>query len=214
VSGGLSGSIPGRNVPLGRLEGNRMSQPTAINASDAISTYILAKDCNHPQLMERAFTVDCELEMVVKTNAISFPSSAKGREQITQVLVTKFGEQYKNVRSFCLSRPNADYLSHFRCDWLVGMSARQGGAVRVGCGHYSWYFGSADDRRVKKLVIDIEVMCLLPVEDSERIMQWLAALPYPWCSKIQVCANIPAIGALQPIECFLRQMEMNKAAIV
>jgi hypothetical protein len=64
-------------------------------------------------------------------------------------------------------------------------------------------------------VIDIEVMCgVLPVEESEPIMQWLAALPYPWCSDIQACESIPAIDALRPIERFLRRMEMNKAAIV
>jgi hypothetical protein len=191
-----------------------MNRSTAINASDAISTYILAKDNNRPQLMNHAFAQDCELEMVVKTDAISFPSSGKGLEQITQVLVTNFGEQYENVRTFCLSRPNTDYLPQFRCTWLVGMSARQDGAVRVGCGHYSWHFGSDDDGRVKKLVIDIEVMCVLPVGDSEPIMQWLAALPYPWCSDIQACESIPAIDALRPIESFLRRTEMNKAAIV
>jgi len=47
------------------------------------------------------------------------------------------------------------------------MSARQSGAVRVGCGHYGWHFGADADGRVKKLVIDIEVMCVLPVEESE-----------------------------------------------
>ncbi|TYO67080.1 hypothetical protein FXV83_07695 [Bradyrhizobium hipponense] len=190
-----------------------MNRSTAINATDAISTYILAKDGNRPQLMKHAFAGDCELEMVVKTDAVSFPSSAKGLEQITEVLITSFGAQYENIRTFCLSRPNSDSPSHFRCDWLVGMSARQGGAVRVGCGHYGWYFGS-DDGRVKKLAIDIEVMCVLPLEESEPIMQWLAALPYPWCSDIQVCESIPAIDALRPIESFLRPREKNGAALV
>lgn len=180
-----------------------MNRSTAVNAADAISTYILAKDGNRPQLMTRAFAENCELEMAVKTDAISFPSSAKGLAQITEVLVTGFGDQYENVRTFCLSRPSADLLPHFRCDWLVGMSARQGGAVRVGCGHYGWYFAAADDGRVTKLVIDIEVMCVLPVAASEPIMQWLAALPYPWCSNIQARARIPAIDALRPIERFL-----------
>ena len=145
--------------------------------------------------------------MAVRTDAISFPSSAKGLEQITQVLVTNFGDQYENVRTFCLSRPNSDYPPYFRCDWLVGMSARQGGAVRVGCGHYGWHFGSDDDRRVKKLAIDIEVMCMLPAEGSKPIMQWLAALPYPWCSNVEARESIPANDALQPIESFLRRME-------
>ncbi len=127
-----------------------MNGSTAINATEAIGTYILAKDSNRPQLMKDAFAGDCELEMVVKTDAISFPSSAKGLEEITRVLVTNFGDQYENVQTFCLSRPNSDYLPLFRCDWLVGMSAKQGGTVRVGCGHYNWHFGSDDDRRVKK----------------------------------------------------------------
>jgi hypothetical protein len=46
--------------------------------SDAVSTYILAKDGNRPFLMRRAFAENAELEMVVKTDAISFPSLAKG----------------------------------------------------------------------------------------------------------------------------------------
>lgn len=179
-----------------------MNRPTAI---DSISAYILAKDSNRPQLMKESFAEDCELEMVVKTDAISFPSSAKGLEEITRVLVTNFGDQYENVRTFCLSRPNLAYLPHFRCDWLVGMSAKQGGAVRVGCGRYNWYF--SEDKRVRKLGIDIEVMCVLPVESSEPIMHWLAALPYPWCSNIQARENIPAIEALRPIADFLELSE-------
>jgi hypothetical protein len=163
--------------------------------------------------MKQAFAVDCELEMAVRTDAISFPSSAKGLEQITQVLVTNFGDQYENVRTFCLSRPNSDYPPYFRCDWLVGMSARQGGAVRVGCGHYGWHFGSDDDGRVKKLAIDIEVMCVLPAERTKPTMQWLAALPYPWCSNIKARESIPTIDVLQPIESFLRRMETSKAPI-
>jgi hypothetical protein len=190
-----------------------MNRSTAINAADAISTYIQAKDTNRPQLMKQAFAGDCELEMAVRTDAISFPSSAKGLEQITQVLVTNFGDQYENVRTFCLSRPNSDYPPYFRCDWLLGMSARQGGAVRVGCGHYGWHFGSDDDRRVKKLAIDIEVMCVLPAEGSKPIMQWLAALPYPWCSNVKARESIPAIDALQPIESFLRRMETSNAPL-
>ena len=190
-----------------------MNRSMAINATDAISTYIQAKDTNRPQLMKQAFAGDCELEMAVRTDTISFPSSAKGLEQVTQVLVTNFGDQYENVRTFCLSRPNSDYPPYFRCDWLVGMSARQGGAVRVGCGHYGWHFGSDDDRRVKKLAIDIEVMCVLPAEGSKPIMQWLAALPYPWCSNVKARESIPALDALQPIESFLRRMETSNAPI-
>jgi hypothetical protein len=195
-----------------KCRSNRMNRSPAISAADAISTYILAKDSNRPQLMHRAFAQDCEQEMTVKTDAISFPSSAKGLEQITQVLVTDFSEQYENIRTFCFSRPNSDFLPYFQCEWLVGMSARQVGSFRVGCGHYGWCFDPEDDGRVKKLVIDIEIMCVLPVEASEPTMQWLAALPYPWCSSIQASEGIPDIDGLRPIEHFLRT-ETNKAAI-
>jgi hypothetical protein len=181
-----------------------MKRPTA---TDAISTYISAKDSNRPQLMKDAFAEDCKLEMAVKTDAISFPSSAMGLEEVTQVLVTNFGHQYENVRTFCLSRPNLDYLPHFRCDWLVGISAKKGGAIRVGCGRYNWHFSSGDDSRVRKLAIDIEVMCVLPVETSGPITRWLAALPYPWCASVQACASIPAIEALRPIKDYLGQPE-------
>jgi hypothetical protein len=188
-----------------------MNRSTAINASDAISTYILAKDGNRPQLMKDAFAADCQLEMAVKTDAISFPSAAKGMEEMTRVLVTDFADQYENVRTFCLSRPGSDYLAHFRCDWLVGMSARQAGAVRVGCGSYDWHFGSDDDRRVQKLAIGIEVMCVLPAEDSQAIMRWLAALPYPWCSDVEAVERMPRIDALRPIKRFLKRTEVSGA---
>jgi hypothetical protein len=55
-------------------------------------------------------------------------------------------------------------------------------------------------------------MCVLPAEKSEPITQWLAGLPYPWCSNKQACQNIPAIDALRPIEDFLSRID--KAAIV
>jgi hypothetical protein len=44
-----------------------MNRSTAINATDAISTYVQAKDTNRPQLMKQAFAGDCELEMAVRT---------------------------------------------------------------------------------------------------------------------------------------------------
>jgi hypothetical protein len=189
-----------------------MHRSTTINAADAISTYIQAKDSNRPQLMKRAFVADCELTMAVKTDAISFPGSAKGLDDITRVLVTDFGDQYTNTRTFCLSRPNSDHPADFRCDWLVGMSARHGGAVRVGCGHYSWRFAS--DGRVRQLGIDIEVMSVLPVEASRPIMSWFEALPYPWCSHVQAYQSIPSIDGLRPIEFFLKGTDKDIAVVV
>jgi len=45
--------------------------------SNAVRNYILAKDGNRPFLMRQAFAEDAELEMVVNTDAISFPGLQK-----------------------------------------------------------------------------------------------------------------------------------------
>ncbi len=173
-----------------------------LSATDAIATYIEAKDHDRPQLMADAFLDDCELEMVVKTTAISFPSAAVGLEQVTRVLVRDFSAQYDNVRTFCLSRPPSDHPAQFRCRWLVGMTARQDGAVRVGCGHYDWHFRSGDGR-VERLSIEIALMSVLPAKDARRILPWLAAIPYPWCSGPDAARDMPSIDALAAIRTFI-----------
>jgi hypothetical protein len=60
-----------------------------------LPTPFLAKDGNRPFLMRRAFAEHAELEMVVKTDAISFPSSARGMNAIEEILVRRFGVDYE-----------------------------------------------------------------------------------------------------------------------
>ncbi len=173
-----------------------------LTATDAIATYIEAKDHNRPELMADAFLDDCELEMAVKTTAIAFPSAAAGLEQVTRVLVRDFSAQYDNVRTFCLSRPPSDHPTRFRCGWLVGMTARQDGALRVGCGNYDWHFRPADGR-VERLSIEIALMSVLPAEDAGRILPWLAAISYPWCTGPDAAKDMPSIEALAAIRTFI-----------
>ena len=90
----------------------------------AIQTYILAKDGNRPFLMRQAFANDCKLEMVVNTDAISFPSTADGLQAISNTLVSRFTADYENIFTFCLTRPTPAARENFTCPWLVGMSAR------------------------------------------------------------------------------------------
>jgi hypothetical protein len=83
-----------------------MSQSMPISAADVIAAYIEAKDCTHLQMLGRAFVEgDCEIELADKTRLLSLPSSARGLEQIAQMLAS-FGDQHENIRTFCLSRPN------------------------------------------------------------------------------------------------------------
>ena len=105
-----------------------------MTAPELIATYIRAKDSNRPHLMSAAFAPDASLEMVVNAGTISFPPHAAGLDAITDVLVSRFGQTFENVYTFCLCSPPYSHPSTFSCAWLVGMSPKEGGAVRVGCG--------------------------------------------------------------------------------
>ncbi len=63
----------------------------------------------------------------MKTDAISFPSSAKGLGAIEDILVRRFNLDYENIYTFCLSTSVRQRSAHFTCHWLVGMSARSDG---------------------------------------------------------------------------------------
>jgi hypothetical protein len=171
---------------------------------DAVSTYILAKDGNRPFLMRRAFAEGAELEMVIMTDTISFPNSAKGIGAIEDILVRRFANDFENVYTFCLSHPSAADRRHFPCHWLVGMSGKNNGQIRVGCGRYDWYFGSDERCLVEKLVIVIDVMEILPATGHDPIMDWLSSLPYPWCAPSEAVSAIPSVEGLRGIEHYLK----------
>jgi hypothetical protein len=169
----------------------------------AIGAYIRAKDENRPYLMPLAFAGAANLRMVVKSDAISFPTHASGREAITDVLVRDFAQTYENVRTFCLSSPPESVATAFSCDWLVGMSAKETRLVRVGCGRYDWVFGSASPCRAMELTITVEVMQLLPAETLFSVMEWFDQLAYPWCSKRAAFDHAPELEGLDPVRHWL-----------
>lgn len=173
---------------------------------DAVSAYFYAKDGNRPFLMRRAFTPDVELEMVVKTEAISFPGKAKGLEAIEDVLGRRFANDMENVYTFCLSRPTQANRHHFPCHWMVGMSGKNNGPIRVGSGRYDWYF-TADARcLVRRLIITIDLMQVFPASSIDTIMGWLTALDYPWCTPADALENIPKIDGMAMVEQYLREL--------
>jgi len=171
--------------------------------SELIATYIAAKDGNRPWLMRRAFAEDAHLEMLVKTEAVSFPSSTTGVDAITDVLVRGFSREYENVYTICfLPRPETD-SRHFSCSWLVGMSQRNSGEVRVGAGRYEWSFTNVSQPLVERLRITIEVMRVGEPANMRPIMGWLSALPYPWCSKGDAFRAMPRLQHLRDVAEYL-----------
>ena len=170
---------------------------------DAIVAYIRAKDENRPYLMNQAFHDAATLNIVARTDAMSFPPRTTGREAIADVLVREFGRTYENVRTFCLSLPPQAEQAAYSCAWLVGMSAKDNGGVRVGCGRYDWLFRPQNPPLAQNLTITIEVMQVLPANHLVPVMDWLDQLPYPWCSKQAASARAPVLDGLRPIRNWL-----------
>lgn len=173
---------------------------------EAISTYFRAKDGNRPFLMRHAFAQDARLEMVVKTDAISFPSTANGLPELEEILVRRFATAFENVYTFGLRQPTPSDQHRFTCPWLVAMSARSDGGLRVGSGLYDWQFSSDANCLVEKLVITIDVMEVLPARELASIMGWITALPYPWCRPGEVVQDMPRLEKLAPVERYLKDL--------
>jgi hypothetical protein len=173
---------------------------------DAVSTYFYAKDGNRPFWMRRAFAEDVELEMIVNTDAITFPSWRRGLTAVEDTLVRRFANDMENVYTFCLSRPTEANRHHFPCHWLVGMSAKDNGPIRVGSGRYDWYFTPDDRCLVERLIITIDVMQIFPPGELDAIMNWLTALAYPWCTPDEAIRFIPEIEGMVSIKHYLREV--------
>lgn len=171
----------------------------AHTGAESIETYIRAKDSNRPYLMAAAFAADATLEMVVQAGSISFPPDSRGIVDLSQVLVSRFNQTYENVHTFCLASPPTASQQMFSCRWLVGMSEKESGAVRVGCGRYDWSFRVPDLVLVEKLKITIECMQSLPSPTCSVVMAWLAQLPYPWCEARIAVRSIPQLHELRTV---------------
>jgi len=149
-------------------------------ARQSIQHYINAKDGNRPHLLGQAFLPDAVLDMNVRTGAISFPAHVEGRDAIGEVLVSGFARTFENVYTFCLGSPPSANPATFQCDWLVAMSDKLSGEVRVGCGRYDWWF-EPESGQVQRLAITIEHMKTLPATQLASIMAWVSTLDHPWC---------------------------------
>ncbi len=177
----------------------RMRRP-----SQSILAYLRAKDGNRPHILAQAFTHDASLLMDVKTEGISFPPVSSGRAAIAEVLVRQFARTYENVYTLCLCAPPTSEERSFACDWLVVMSSKDGGTVRVGCGRYDWDF-APDSCLVEHLKITIETMQLLPPHTLDCMMAWVAKLPYPWCPANLALQLAPDYPELHAIRCYVER---------
>jgi len=192
--------------PLQRAVGNAhrraMPEQKSFTPEQVLRGYFHAKDENRPHLLEEVFARTAELVIRNRSANIAFPDFTQGRSAIADVLVRRFALANENVYSFYLGRP-VPGVREFTCPWLVGMTERSSGHVRVGCGVYEWTFEPQAPHLASRLVVVIEAMQVLPLTDYERAFDWLRALNYPWSSPDAALEDIPAIEPLAPIAQFL-----------
>jgi hypothetical protein len=169
-----------------------MSHLANLLPETVLRNYFRAKDENRPHLLDATFASDATLVVQNKTTAISFPSQTAGRNGIADVLVRNFGQTYENVYSFYLSRPTGE-LARFTCHWLVAMTEKSTGAVRVGSGEYDWVFSESPPRLAKGLTITIARMQVLPATAMPAVYAWISRLTYPWSSHAEVSTAPPAL---------------------
>ena len=175
-----------------------------LSPATVLRNYFHAKDENRPHLMREAFSDNAVLRIHVQTAIMAFPAVSQGLDAITDVLVRRFGATYENIYSFYLKRPYT-HAPRFSCHWLVGMTEKDSGKVRVGCGRYDWSFGRNNPRGLAtQLAITIAEMQVLPASQLAPVFEWLTALNYPWTSANRVAANAPGIEALAPILHYLQ----------
>ena len=179
-----------------------MRAPKPVTPEAVLRGYFHAKDENRPHLLEDVFASNAELVIRNQSTNISFPAFTQGRAAIAEVLVQSFAQAYENVYSFYLRRPGPS-LREFTCPWLVGMSERSSGEVRVGYGTYDWTFAPAARNMATRLVVTIEGMQVLPTSEFERVFAWLRGQSYPWSSPRAALRRIPANAALSPVARFL-----------
>ena len=177
-----------------------------LSPESVLRNYFHAKDENRPHLMSKVFARTAALQMHGNTDGISFPAASTGIDEITDVLVRRFGQTYDNVYSYYLDPPPLQ-CNQFSCHWLVGMSEKSNGNVRVGCDRYDWTFDESSGLAVR-LIVTIEAMQSLAPEQFGPVFDWLGALSYPWSSAAVAAASAPSIEALGAVVQYLR----NKVA--
>jgi hypothetical protein len=177
------------------------SKPTPGNR---IESYIRAKDGNRPALALRAFANNATVSMDVKTSAIAFPATLVGASAIAEELVTKFGEKYENIYTFCMGNPPADSSwDDFRCDWCVCMTDKRTRATRLGCGEYVWRFEPNGERKILGLGISIESMLEIVGRQGDRVIEWADSVNYPWCPAGETTSQLRELYGLNAVTDFL-----------
>ncbi|CAE6772288.1 hypothetical protein [Paraburkholderia haematera] len=177
----------------------------------ALETYIDAKDNTRANRIAEAFSPDAVLTISLATSNIAFPARTVGADAIAKTLVTDFGAQYTQCRTYYVCDSlTVDDGTIDALPWLVVMRERATGALRVGHGVYRWSFDAT--AAVTEFHIHIERMDVVPDADGALLEALQDGLSYPWLVPADLHAHFTSLARSTPALAFVGAF--SRAAVV
>ena len=173
----------------------------------ALETYIDAKDNTRPERIAEVFASDAVLTFSLATSNIAFPARTVGTAAIARTLVSDFGAQYTQCRTYYVCDSLAVVGHEIEAlPWLVLMREPAARALRVGHGVYRWTFGSdatADEGRVTGFHIHIARMDVVSDPDGALLEALQGGLSYPWLGPAALREHFEALARSTPALAFV-----------
>ncbi|MFM0201072.1 hypothetical protein PQR53_14500 [Paraburkholderia fungorum] len=179
-----------------------MPMPPLAHYRRALETYIDAKDNTRANRIAEAFAPDAVLTISLATSNIAFPARTVGTDAIAKTLVTDFGVQYVQCRTYYVCDSLAvDDGTIDALPWLVVMCERATGALRVGHGVYRWSFDATP--AVTAFHIHIARMDVVPDADGKLLEALQDGLSYPWLAPADLHARFTSLARSMPALAFV-----------
>ena len=184
-----------------------MTTPPLARCRSALETYLDAKDNTRAERIAEVFAPDAVLTFSLATSNIAFPASTVGTAAIARTLVSDFGAQYVQCRTYYVC--DALTVSGHEIEalpWLVLMREPAADALRVGHGVYRWTFGfdaATDEWHVTHFHIHIARMDVVPDPDGALLAALQDGLSYPWLTPAALRERFETLARSTPALAFI-----------
>jgi len=188
-----------------------MPTPPLAHYCRALDTYVDAKDNTRAHRIAEAFAPDAVLTISLATSNIAFPARTVGTDAIAKTLITDFGAQYAQCRTYYVCDSLAvDNGTIEALPWLVVMRERATGALRVGHGVYRWTFDAAP--AVTGFHIHIARMDVVPDVDGKLLEALQDGLSYPWLVPADLHTHLTSLARSTPALAFVEAFSRTAVA--
>jgi len=172
------------------------------NHTALLHKYLQAKDESRPYLFRQVFPENGRFQTRFSIDT-DFDQGGM-REGIAEITNTfgMLGRFFENIFTTCPIE-SASYTEEgqLQSTWIVGMSSRDNGDIRIAAGAYLWTFDE-ESGKVAELDVLMEHMLEFPGKHLAAIMDWLSALPQPWCETKALLDGMPEIEGLEPVRTY------------